>query len=120
MSRLVLGWRDILLWQSCPLSKEKLFHLLHDGFLVLAACGVQAILVQQHFAKLRPLVPGLLRHVLIHALSQFGVERRLVQTGQVLLQLNAENSVFRHGYLRGESARYERSVSAKLTKREVL
>src|SRR5271168_5659739 len=95
----MLGRWYVLLWQGRSLAKEELFHLLHDRFLVFAAGWVQAIFVQQHLAELDPLVPRLLRDVLINPFPEFGVKGRLVQAGQIFFQLGTENSVFRHGFL---------------------
>src|SRR5690348_8119171 len=51
---------DVVGWRRGAFAKEILLHLTDDDFLIFSSCGVQAIFIQQHLAKFRPLVPGLL------------------------------------------------------------
>src|SRR4029077_4512818 len=81
------------------LAEEELLHVTDYDFLVFAARGVQAILVEHHLAELGPLVPGFLRHVVIDFLAEFGIKGRLVEAGQLLLQLYAKNFVRHVGSL---------------------
>src|SRR5882757_6419573 len=93
-----MRWSNVIWRWSGTLSEEELLHLLHDHFLILLARRVQPILVEKHLAILRPLSPGLLRDLVIDFLTQFGIEWRLRQSGQLLFQLCAENFVFRHDF----------------------
>src|SRR4029077_16385992 len=86
---LLVRRRGVLLGGNSTFAEKELLHLLHDPFLVLTAGGVQAVFVQDHLAKIAPLPPGFLRHVLIDFLAQLGVKGRLIQSRQFLLQLNA-------------------------------
>src|SRR5690348_15864333 len=68
--------------------------MANDHFLVLATRGVQAVLVEEHFAELRPLIPGLLRHVVVNLAPEIRIKGRLVEAGEFLVQLDAKNFVF--------------------------
>ena len=70
-----------------------MLHLADDDFLVLATRGIETIFVEEHFAELGPLVPGLLRDVVINLAAEIGVKGRLVEAGKFLVQLDAENLV---------------------------
>src|SRR5206468_706606 len=76
--RLFLGGGNVLHRRSCALPEEIFLHLLNDYFLILAAGGIEAVLVQQHLAELRPLLPGLLGDILVDFLAKVGVEGRLL------------------------------------------
>jgi len=93
---LLLRRGNVLLWRSNAFSKEILLHLFDDGFLILAAGGIQPIFIQQHFAEIHPLIPCLLRDVVVDLLAQFRIEWWLVKSGQFFLQLDAENLVLGH------------------------
>src|SRR5258708_7695894 len=88
--------RDVLFGQSRSGAEKILLHLLHNHFLIFAASGIQAIFIQQHFAKLRPTVPSLLRDVVVDFFAQLGIERRLIESWSMLLQLDTKYGVFCH------------------------
>jgi hypothetical protein len=92
---LLLG-RDVVRWRGRALSKEILLHLPDDYFLIFTPRRVQAVLVQQHLAKLRPLLPSLLRHIVVDFLAKLGIEGGLFQPGQFLVQLYAHHFPFSH------------------------
>src|SRR5215469_3082594 len=85
--------RDVLFGGNLAVAEEELFHVLHDDFLILLAGGVEAIFVEDHLAELGPLLPGSGRNIVVDLLSELGVEGRLVETGELLLELYAENFV---------------------------
>ena len=88
-----MGRRNVLGGWRRAFTEEELFHLFHDHFLILFSCWVQAIFVEEHFAILRPLAPGLLRDLVVDFVAEFGIERRFLESGQFLLQLDAKNFV---------------------------
>src|SRR6185312_4395893 len=63
---------NILLGQfaAFAFAEEESVHLLHKKLLRLARPRLQTIFIQQHLLPLHPLVPRLLRHVLIDLLSE--------------------------------------------------
>jgi len=91
-----VGRGNIFFRRSCSLAEEERFHLLDDYFLILLAGGVQPIFVQQHFAEFHPLVPCLLRDVLVDPLAKFAVERRFGKTRKLLFQFRAKNRSLGH------------------------
>lgn len=78
------------------LAEEILLHLFHDGFLIFTTGRIEAVFVEEHFAEIHPLIPGLLRDVVVNLLAEFRVEWRFVETGKFFLQLDAENFVLCH------------------------
>src|SRR5271165_2275066 len=110
MTGLCLGRRHILLRRGRPFAEEILLHLFHDRLLVLTASRIQAILVQQHFAELRPTPPGFLGDVFINLLPEFRVKRRFIQTRKFLAQLDAENCALSH--------RFSQELTGKLSHTE--
>src|SRR5258707_10175981 len=89
----VLRRWDVFLGRDRSVAEEELLHVANNDFLVFAAGGVEAVLVQHHLAEFGPLVPGFLRHAVIDFLAEFGIKRRLVEAGQLLFQLYAKNFV---------------------------
>src|SRR5215470_9580755 len=95
-SGLFLGRRNVLGRRRRSFTKEVLLHLLHDNFLIFPACRIQAIFIEQHLAELDPRVPRLLGNAVINFLTQIVVERRLFESGKILLELYAKNLVLCH------------------------
>jgi hypothetical protein len=52
---------DVLWRGRSAFTEEVLLHLFDYHFLVLSSGGIQAVLIEQHLAELRPLVPILLQ-----------------------------------------------------------
>src|SRR5438309_1407746 len=100
--RFFLG-RDVLGGECSTFTKKIFFHLLDQEFLVLFRRGIQPIFIQQNLAMFYPQSPGITRDMFENALSQFAVEGRLVQSGQLLLEFLAENSAI--DWLRGHRRR---------------
>src|ERR1700676_3793723 len=94
---LFLNRGHILLGWSSAFAKEVLLHLFNDSLLILPASGIEAILVQQHLAELRPTSPRFLGGVIVNLLSEFRGERGLIQTWKFPLQLDTENFALSHG-----------------------
>jgi hypothetical protein len=96
---------DVLWRGRSAFTEEVLLHLFDYHFLVLSSGGIQAVLIEQHLAELRPLVPSLLRHVLVDLLAQFSVEGRLFESGKLLLQFDAKNLMLCHENFLSENYR---------------
>src|SRR5262245_52113098 len=56
---------DVFRRRGGAFAEKVLFHLADNYFLVFAAGGIQAVFVQEHFAEFGPLIPGLLRDVVV-------------------------------------------------------
>jgi len=97
----IVGWLvcrgNILGGRRRTLAEEELLHLPHDYLLILFARRVETVLIEQHLAELRPLIPGFLGDVLVDLLAQVSIEGWLGQSGQLFLQFCAKDFVVRHG-----------------------
>ena len=89
---------NVLFWFGGAFAEEEEIQLFHDDFLIFAASGVQAVFIEQHFAMLHPHLPGLLGDIFVDLLAEFVVERRLVETGELFVELYAMDHV-RHKFL---------------------
>src|SRR5579864_4852830 len=95
----LLFWGDVIRRRRGAFSEEILLHLADDDFLIFAARGVHAVFVEQHLAEFSPLVPGLLRDVVINLVAEVGVKRGLVQAGKFLMEFDAINETLCHKLL---------------------
>jgi len=93
---------DVFFGRSGALAEEEFFHVLDDDLLILAAGGVEAVLVEEHLAEFGPLIPGLLGDVVVDFLAERVVEGRLGESGELLLEFCAEDGSLCHRYFPGK------------------
>ena len=72
--RFLVCRRNVLCRGGRAFPEEELFHLADNDFLILLPCRVQAVLVQQHLAEFHPLIPSLLRDVLVDPFTEFAIK----------------------------------------------
>src|SRR5271157_85166 len=88
-----LARRHVLLWLLSAFAEEIGIHLLHDELLVLFLPGLQAVFVEQHLHVFLPLLPCQLGDVVVDALPEFAIERRLVEAFHFAAHLDALHHV---------------------------
>src|SRR5271165_3537840 len=92
----LVAWGHIARWMSRTFAKEVLFHLLEQEFLGLRISEVETVFVHDHLHLLDPHFPGVLGDVFVDALAEWmPVEGYLIESGQLLLQFDAEHDSFR-------------------------
>src|SRR5271167_5178978 len=85
------AWGDVSRRKGSTLAEKEIFQVLDQDLLVLPVGGIQPVFVQDHLAVLAPHLPGFFRDVFINPPTQFRIERRLVQSWHIPLELHAKN-----------------------------
>src|SRR5215213_167195 len=78
--------------QRRALAEEEVFHVLRDELLRFLLPRHQAVLVEDHLHSLLPHLPGVERDVLVDSLPQLTRPRRVLESGELLLELLAEHA----------------------------
>src|SRR3954470_23043356 len=92
---LLLRW-DVVRRELRAFAEEELLHVMHDDLLRLLVRWVEAVFVDDHLGVLAPQPPRFLRDGLVDAVAQLAIERRLVEPGQLLAQLDAFHHALCH------------------------
>src|ERR1700730_1168249 len=77
--------------QRGALAEEEVFHVLGHELLRLLLPWHQPILVQDHLHAVFPELPGVRRDVLVNPLAELARPRRGIESGKLLLKLDAEH-----------------------------
>src|SRR5581483_10347211 len=83
--------RNVTGRQCRALAEKEVLHVLRHEVLRLFLPGHEAILVEDHLHAVFPELPGVDRHVLVDALTQFAGPGRRVEPRQLFLELDAHH-----------------------------
>src|ERR1039457_1787989 len=82
--------RDVLGGKRRTFAEEELLHLFDEEILCLRSPGLEAVFIEEHLLPLYPFGPSRLGNALVNLLTEFGVERRLVEAFHLFLVFYAK------------------------------
>lgn len=81
---------DVFLREGRAFAEEELLHLLNEELLGLGSPRLKPVFVEEHFLVVDPLAPRRLGDILVDFLSEFRVERGLVEALHLLFVTNTK------------------------------